>query len=88
VLYSLLELERERLSHGTPLYTETSCVRNVAFSTASSAMNSRHRFLPSRHRFFLVFLGPRANAGMVPVFPFQVATTCCSHVALPQLNLE
>jgi hypothetical protein len=25
---------------------------------------------PSRHRFFLVFLGPTANAGMVPVFFF------------------
>jgi hypothetical protein len=42
---------------------------------------------PSRHRVFLLFLGPRVNAGMVPVFPFQAATTCfpCSP---PQLNLE
>jgi hypothetical protein len=48
---------------------------------------SGYALIPSRHRFFLVFLGPRANAGMVPVFPFQVATTCfpCSP---PQLNLE
>jgi hypothetical protein len=34
-----------------------------------------------------IFLGPRANTGMVPVHLFQVATTCfpCSP---PQLNLE
>jgi hypothetical protein len=37
--HNLLELESGRLSHGTPLYTETSYVRSVAFSIASSAMN-------------------------------------------------
>jgi hypothetical protein len=42
---------------------------------------------PSRHRFFFVFLGPRANSGIVPIFLFKVATTCfpCSP---PHLNLE
>ena len=30
---------------------------------------TRHRFLPSRHRFFLVSLCPEANAEMVPKIP-------------------
>jgi hypothetical protein len=39
---------------------------------------------PSRHRFFLVFLGPRANTGMVPVFFLSKLPLHASHVALPQ----
>ena len=37
--HSLLEFESERFSHGTPLHTETSYVRNTAFSIASSVVN-------------------------------------------------
>jgi hypothetical protein len=37
--------------------------------------------LPSRHRSFLVFLGPRVNAGLVPVF-FSKLQLRASHVAL------
>jgi hypothetical protein len=36
----------------------------------------------SRHRFFLVYLGPRANAGMVPVIFFSKLPLHASHVAL------
>jgi hypothetical protein len=38
--------------------------------------------LLSRHRVFLVFLGPRANAGMVPVIFFSKLPLHASHVAL------
>src|SRR5215475_4474031 len=37
-------------------------------TTGLKSVTGRSCDRPSRHRFFLVFLGPRANAGMVPVF--------------------
>jgi hypothetical protein len=61
----------------TPDYFILRC-RTAGYKSVTGGSCDR----PSRHRFFLVFLGPRANAGMIPIFLSKLPLHA-SHVALP-----
>jgi hypothetical protein len=53
--------------------------------TRSQFASGRSCDLPTRSRFFVVFLGPRANAELVPKFH---VTLQASHAALPMVTLK
>jgi hypothetical protein len=61
------------------------CMRTGHGLLAKSQLHSELGTRPTRSRFSVVFLGPRANSELVP--KFQVALPA-SHAALPMVALE